>query len=76
MLVVTELLFRLDKHTFVATNKSMLVVTNLLLRQNTNIIFSQQNFCPDKHTSVATKIMFVTAPANDTDQGQPWREMI
>ena len=67
---------------YVCQDKCMLVVTNLCLSQEifvmtkllsgqkcfiaTNIILLQQNFCHDKHTFVATKMILVAAPASET----------
>ena len=49
----------------------MFVAANICLDKGfvaTNIMFSQQNFCHDKHAFVATKMIFMEAPANDSSE--------
>ena len=66
-----------DKHTFVTTkdvfcpdkhDKSKLVATKVFCRDKHIFVATEDMFCRDKHMIVATKIILMAAPANDTFQ--------
>ena len=69
--VMTKHVFCHDKYACHDKSKHVFVTTNICCDDffvKTNIILSRQKFCRSKHTFVATKIMFVAAPANDPNE--------
>ena len=69
-----------DKLTFVATNTCLFVVTKhvfwrkrrKICRNKHEVLSRQAYFCCDKHVFVATKMILVAAPANDSYQITCW----